>query len=531
MLSWIRFCLINRLEGIAMKTRIFIMSLLIAALTFLGISTASAIPPECMGLMDLEEKIECAITEGLEWIVSQQQVNGSFGYAPVSTTGLACLKLTDRGKELFGDPFSSDYEYADDLVEALDFIFSQSIVDVNGIHFADYGSLEVYSTGIAAMCIAATEKPERVVIGGPLNGMTYQQVLQGMVNWLIFAQNEGVCEVGGWGYSANHIGWSDNSNSGYASIGLGFAQSFFGMDISAVLPGLDTFINNVQDTTGGIYDGGSDYNPCWAGFEWRNTLKTGNLLYELGLVGEGVGDDRVDRAVDFIERYWDAWAGVCDGCGWKGDYQAMFTMMKGLEALGIDELDTGSGLFDWFEVVATYIVDNQNDDGSWQGTHGEGTPAVIDTAWALLTLEKVVPEITKQVPVDIKPGSCPNPLNVKSKGVLPVAVLGTEDFDVTTIDPATIKLSREGIEDSVSPIRWSYEDVATPFEGELCDCHELTGDGYMDLSLKFDTQELVNALKLNEVPGETIELTLTGSFKEEYNGIPIEGKDCMWVLK
>lgn len=72
-----------------------------------------------------------------------------------------------------------------------------------------------------------------------------------------------------------------------------------------------------------------------------------------------------------------------------------------------------------------------------------------------------------KVDVDIKPGSCPNPLNLKSKGVLPVAVLGTEEFDVTTIDPLSILLSREEVEEGVAPIRSDYEDVATPFEGEL----------------------------------------------------------------
>ena len=62
------------------------------------------------------------------------------------------------------------------------------------------------------------------------------------------------------------------------------------------------------------------------------------------------------------------------------------------------------------------------------------------------------------VNIDIKPGSCPNPLNVKAKGVLPATLLGTEDFDVTAIDPETICLTREGYEDyRVLPIRWDYQ--------------------------------------------------------------------------
>jgi len=40
-----------------------------------------------------------------------------------------------------------------------------------------------------------------------------------------------------------------------------------------------------------------------------------------------------------------------------------------------------------------------------------------------------------EVLVDIKPGSYPNPLNVKSKGVLPVAILGTTAFDVSDVCP------------------------------------------------------------------------------------------------
>lgn len=137
---------------------------------------------------------------------------------------------------------------------------------------------------------------------------------------------------------------------------------------------------------------------------------------------------------------------------------------------------------------------------------------------------------TIPVSVDIKPGSCPNSFNVKSNGVLPVAVLGAIDFDVTTIDPGTIRLTREPVDCFVQPIRWSCEDVATPFEGELCDCHDLNGDGYMDLTLKFDTQELVNCLALEEVAGETIPLTLTGNLKEEDGGTPITGDDCLRVL-
>jgi len=131
-------------------------------------------------------------------------------------------------------------------------------------------------------------------------------------------------------------------------------------------------------------------------------------------------------------------------------------------------------------------------------------------------------------PIDIKPQSCPNPLNVKKKGVLPVAILGTEDIDVTQIDPATIEL------EGVAPLRWDWEDVATPFEPFLgkedCmeDCTTDGPDGWLDLTLKFDAQEVVAALGAVE-DGECWVLTLTGNL---LGGTPIEfGEDVIIIIK
>jgi PKD repeat protein len=125
------------------------------------------------------------------------------------------------------------------------------------------------------------------------------------------------------------------------------------------------------------------------------------------------------------------------------------------------------------------------------------------------------------VPVDIKPTSCPNPLNTKSNGVLPVAILGTEDFDVMSIDPATIRL------EGVAPLRWAYEDVATPVDlVDRCDCTTLGPDGYVDLTLKFDTEAIVAALG-TVYDGEIRSLDLTGA---TFDPTPIEGADCVRII-
>lgn len=133
------------------------------------------------------------------------------------------------------------------------------------------------------------------------------------------------------------------------------------------------------------------------------------------------------------------------------------------------------------------------------------------------------------IDVDVKPGSCPNPLNTKSRGVLPVAILGTPDFDVTTLDPATIRLTREGYADGVAPLRWAYEDVATPDRSGSSGCHDLSGDGYADLALKFNLAELVVALNLRAEMGNVVPLLITGNLTAGAGGRPVEGMDYVSV--
>jgi hypothetical protein len=179
---------------------------------------------------------------------------------------------------------------------------------------------------------------------------------------------------------------------------------------------------------------------------------------------------------------------------------------------------------------------NENPDNAWTVTFNYGFVdyyfgGTKDTAYYSRCVRSIATGI-KHVSVDFKPGSCPNPIGfADNKGVMPFAIMGTTEFDITQIEPVSIRITREGMDTEVVPIRWSYEDVATPFEGEMCDCHELKGDGYMDMLMKVYTHDLVYNLKLQEVTGDTIPLTVTGKLKDEFGGTLIEGKDCVKVLK
>jgi hypothetical protein len=215
------------------------------------------------------------------------------------------------------------------------------------------------------------------------------------------------------------------------------------------------------------------------------------------------------------------------------DESNAFGILKGDTNVVREDLNLAGLTFDkdgtLFAVMNDILFEISPTDGSVINEIG---PTGFSGVSGLTAIEFVpVPE---PVPVDIKPGSCPNPFRllqdvVDLRGQLPVAILGTEDFDVTTIDPVTIRMTREGVDAEVEPLRSAYEDVATPFEGELCDCHDLNGDGYMDLTLKFDRKEVAEALKLWQVLGQTIPFTIAGNLNEEYADIPIAGQDCVWV--
>jgi hypothetical protein len=150
-------------------------------------------------------------------------------------------------------------------------------------------------------------------------------------------------------------------------------------------------------------------------------------------------------------------------------------------------------------------------------TNTLGESDSVDTVISLI-------EPPPSVALDIKPTSCPNPLQVMGNGMLPVAILGTFEFDAAQIDVESVRL--EGL----PPLRWSIEDVATPyypFSGreDAYDCSEEGPDGIVDLTLKFEAQAVVAALgELSE--GDVLVLRLSGSLND---GSAFVGEDVVII--
>ena len=168
-----------------------------------------------------------------------------------------------------------------------------------------------------------------------------------------------------------------------------------------------------------------------------------------------------------------------------------------------------------------------NGIGELTGTYGNGDlinlpffcPTSVDVPINLKASD------SKEVEIDIKPGgkhrskpnsinlkskhsSKPDSINLKSRKVVPVAVLTTDDFDASTIDPETVLFV------GAEPVRW-----------KLCDVDR---DGDDDMLFHFKTQDLLkdenNPEGLDE---DSTEATLTGATQ---NGEIIAGTDDVRIV-
>ena len=134
-----------------------------------------------------------------------------------------------------------------------------------------------------------------------------------------------------------------------------------------------------------------------------------------------------------------------------------------------------------------------------------GLQDIGDESWGL---DNVLVEVEKKVDINIKPGSDPNPVNPDSKGLTPVAILSSPEFDATTVDPSTVELAG-------APVAVRGKNKLMAHE------EDVNGDGLPDLVVHVETQDL-------DLPdGGTVELMLTGT---TFGGEDIVGYDVVVIV-
>ena len=394
--------------------------------------------------------------------------------------------------------------------------------DQFGVSVAALGDLD--GDGVGDLAVGAYADAD----GGPSRGAV----------WVLFLNPDGTVKT--------HQKISD-TEGGFT--GILHDGDLFGSSLAA-LGDLDG--NGVGDLAVGAYgdnDGGRGRGAVWVLFlNTDGTVKTHQKISDteggftgtldnsdsfgfsaaaLGdLDGDGVGDLAVGVIFDD------------DGGGNRGAVWVLFLNPDGTVNYHQKISSTEGGFtgildnHDWFGLSVASLGDLDGDGRSdlavGASRDDDGGPN-RGAVWVLF-LDGVL-----TLDLDIKPGSCPNSFNPKSHGVLPVALVGTVEFDPTEVDLSTLQLSRaDGVGGSVAPNEGPpgphsvLEDVATPFDGELCDCHELEGDGILDLSMKFRTVDVVDALLLNDLPaGDLVELVVSGALLD---GTAFSASDCIRLV-
>ncbi|MBL8863485.1 MAG: hypothetical protein JNK02_15955 [Planctomycetes bacterium] len=134
--------------------------------------------------------------------------------------------------------------------------------------------------------------------------------------------------------------------------------------------------------------------------------------------------------------------------------------------------------------------------------------------------------------LDIKPTSCPNPIQVGSNGgnaAVMIALLGKATQNVLDVDPASVAIWREDcLAGPVYPVSYGYEDVAAPWQRDVrCGCTTQGPDGFVDLRLRFERAQLVQGLGLANLPqGSTHRLVLTA---RTFSGCELVASDCVRI--
>ncbi|MDH3397781.1 MAG: ABC transporter substrate-binding protein [Acidimicrobiia bacterium] len=144
-------------------------------------------------------------------------------------------------------------------------------------------------------------------------------------------------------------------------------------------------------------------------------------------------------------------------------------------------------------------------------------PAVLLGVIALMSV-LAAPTAAQQgaleIGIDIQPGGFPNSLNINGRGLIPVAILGSESLDVTQVDETTLDFA--GLEvkaNGKGNPQCSFVDVSGDFTDPVG-----APDGYVDLVCHF----VDDPDRWSAAPGSA---TVIGSLLPEHGGTTFTGSD------
>ena len=293
---------------------------------------------------------QAAIDRGLAYLASTQNANGSWsygGYEPAATAA-ALLAFTEQKYKPLG---WNGPDYSLHVTKATNYILQNAVTlpfapagnwwgfgaGLSGIQMAAANGENTYTTGLAVPALARlVTNPyggspiytPATVIGGTGNavvdGKTYAQVIQGMVNSFTYYQSGPATgnRYGGWRYYAGNND-SDMSTTQWGPISYLFASQVAGVNIpdGTVKTALQAWLAVCQYANGGV-----DYQP---GSGIVNATHAGGLLVSNFFAG---GGGSAANALTWLNGDWhngpsSTWWGN------EGHPYAMWAVYKSLETL------------------------------------------------------------------------------------------------------------------------------------------------------------------------------------------------------
>jgi hypothetical protein len=230
-----------------------------------------------------------------------------------------------------------------------------------------------YASGLGATIATAS---------GPLAGLTWSQIAQGIANQWAQSQAWTGAQRGGWHYSVGSIDNSaDGSTTQWGVLSLTYATNYGATIPAFVKTDLANWLTYAQDGSGA---------GCYTSGNYCDNSDTGALLLGLKFIGKPVTDSAVVKALGWLNLNWNTSANNT----WYGNFDqpyAMYGDYKGLEVtIGLTDTTTitpvgapngcqrtgaghlpgvpvGATPCNWWQDYNDWLVANQNANGSWNG--------------------------------------------------------------------------------------------------------------------------------------------------------------------
>jgi hypothetical protein len=440
------------------------------------------------------------------WYISERSSDAS-GYYPVSN---AAANLTAFFVNGHLETSSSNNPYTETVQRGMRYLMGtlarQNLSDQtypapigtvnpdsngNGYGLTVSGGDQGYEMGQVLDAIVASGTPARVAETGiaEVLGRTYKDIAQDIVDVIAWGQGNSGTYYGGWRYTWNYGGDSDNSANQWNAIGLLGAERQFGIPIPSFVKQANINSVNLTQAANGVFGYTNSTSPIWGPY-----AVTPSGMVQMVMDQIGRPDARWVKSETYMRDNFCNNPASGATVSPRAYYYGLFSLTKSMllhDASGVKQplaclQSTTASVqpIDWYgaeqgqpdglcnggvaaqcDGVARTLINKQKPIGSWFGNNYYVYQNYYETAWAIIMLNRTVFESGQPVAVA---QAIPNP------GVAgqTIQLNGTGSFhqDASrSIDSWAWDLDNDGdCDDAVGPIATTSFPAVGDYPVKLC---------------------------------------------------------------